>query len=170
MNTPSTEEVELILAVFPAEFLAAETLDSLKANQKDGLIELLNAAAIAKDIEGRTAVKEDHDLGAGRGSLFGALVGGLVGLLAGPGGAVVGAVAGAATGGVLAARTDLGFEDAFLKELKNVLQPGKSALLLLLEERFGDTVAKLLEARSEQVFRHAVRKELVQQLSGQAGE
>ena len=81
MNTPS--EVELILAVFPAEPLAAETLDMLKASEEDGAIRLINAAAIAKDIEGRTAVKEDQDLGAGRGSLFGALVGGLMVLVCG---------------------------------------------------------------------------------------
>jgi len=170
MNTASIDGVELILAVFPADNLAAETLDWLKMSQAYGVGRLMNAAAIAKDFNGRTAVKEDQDVGAGRGSLFGALVGGLIGLLAGPGGAVVGAVAGAATGGVLAAKTDLGFEDAFLDELKSALQPGKSALLLLLEERYGESVAGELEARSEKIFRHVLRKDIVQRLAGQADE
>ena len=163
----TTPEVELILAVFPAEPLAAEALDILKAREEDGAFRLINAAALAKDTEGRTAVKEDQDLDAGRGSLFGALVGGLIGLLGGPGGAVIGAVAGAATGGVLAAKTDLGFEDDFLDELKSALHPGKSALLLLLEERWADRAVSVLEAQSEKIFRQAVRKDVVERLASQ---
>jgi uncharacterized membrane protein len=168
MNT--TPEVELILAVFPAEPLAAEALDLLKASEEDGAIRLINAAALAKDTEGRTAVREDQDLDAGRGSLFGALVGGLIGLLGGPAGVMVGAAAGAAAGGLVAGKIDLGFEDAFLDELKTALQPGKSALLLLLEEPWGDRVTDALEARSEKIFRHVVRKDVVARLASQQGE
>jgi uncharacterized membrane protein len=169
VNTTS-DSVELILAVFPSDSLAAETLDLLKALEEDGALRLINAAAIAKDVNGRTAIKEDQDLDAGRGSLFGALVGGLIGLLGGPGGAVIGAVAGATAGGVLAAKTDLGFEDAFLDELKHALQPGKSALLLLFEERWGDRVVEALESRSEKIFRHVVRKDVVERLASQQEE
>jgi uncharacterized membrane protein len=159
------EEVELILAVYPAESWAAETLDLLKASEEDGILRLINAAAIAKDAEGRTAVKEDQDLHAGGGSLFGALVGGLIGLLGGPGGVVIGAAAGAATGGLVAGKIDQGFEDSFLNDLKKALQPGKSALLLLVEERRGNRVVSMLEDRSEKIFRHGIRKEVVERLS-----
>jgi uncharacterized membrane protein len=170
VNTPVDDEVELILAVFPAEYMAAEMLDSFKTSAAGSPYSFLNAAVIAKDLHGRTAVKEDQDVSAGRGTVFGAFVGGLVGLLAGPGGAVVGAVAGAAAGGFLAARIDLGFEDAFLDELKSALQPGKSALLLLIEEQYGDTLTKTLEAHSEKIFRRAVRKDIVDRLTSQQGE
>jgi uncharacterized membrane protein len=109
------------------------------------------------------------DLGAGRNLIVQALVG-LIGLLGGPGGAVIGAVAGAATGGVLAAKTDLGFEDDFLDELKTALHPGKSALLLLLEERWADRAVSALKPRSEKIFRQAVRKDVVERLARQQDE
>lgn len=159
------EAIELILAVFLTEDRADEALDRLKQREEDGDIRLFNAAAISKNHDGRTSVKEDQDLSAGRGSMFGALVGALVGLLGGPAGMVVGAAAGAATGGLLAAKTDLGFEDAFLNDLKSAIQPGSSALLLLVEERWSDRVARLLEDSDARLFRHAVRKEVVERLA-----
>lgn len=164
------ESVELILAVFPDESWAAEALDSLKANKEDGALRLVNAAILSKDDEGRTAIKEDQDLSAGRGSVFGALVGGLIGLLGGPVGAVVGAAAGAATGGFLAGKTDLGFDDTFLNELKGALQPGNSALLMLVEESWGDRVAEALQGQDAKVVRHAVRKEIVDRLASMQHE
>lgn len=159
------EPIELILAVFPAEQRAFESLEELKRGEEKGVLCLFSAAAISKDSKGVTRVKEDQDLSAGRGSLFGALVGGVVGLLGGPAGAVIGAAAGAATGGLVAGKTDLGFEDAFLGELKGALQPGKSALLLLVEERYGDEVSGELEGQGGQLYRHAVRQEVVDRLA-----
>lgn len=164
------EAIELILAVFPAEPQAGEALDDLKRREKDGAIRLFNVAAISKDLNNRTSVKEDQDLSSGRGSLFGALVGALVGLLGGPAGVVVGAAAGAATGGLVAGKTDLGFEDAFLDELKSALQPGSSALLLLVEERWSDGAAGVLELSGAKLYRHAVRKAVIERLAGMQDE
>lgn len=164
------ESVELILAVFPGESLAIEAFEALKASEEDGALRLINAAVLSKDNEGRTAVREDQDLSAGRGSMFGALVGGLIGLLGGPVGAIVGAAAGAATGGLLAGKTDLGFDDTFLNELKGALQPGSSGLLLLLEESRGDRVADELESHGAKIFRHAVRQEIVDRLASMQDE
>jgi uncharacterized membrane protein len=161
------DEIELILAVFSQEDQAAQTLDDLKQREEDGGLRLYNAASIAKNQAGLTSVKEDQDLGVGRGSLFGALVGGLIGLLAGPGGAIVGAAAGAATGGLVAGKTDLGFEDDFLDDLKRALQPGSSALLLLVEARWGDAVARVLLHQGARLYRHAVRKEILARLADQ---
>lgn len=159
------ESIELILAVFSTEAQAGEALNGLKRRKADGLVQLFNVAAISKDLNGRTRVMEDQDLSAGRGSMFGALVGALVGLLGGPAGMVVGAAAGAATGGLLAGKTDLGFEDAFLSELKNALQPGSSAMVVLVEDRWSDHVAKVLEIFNAKMYRHAVAKEVVEQLA-----
>jgi uncharacterized membrane protein len=164
------DEIELILAVFSRADRAAQTLDDLKQREEDGELRLYNVASIAKNKDGLTSVKEDQDLGAGRGSLFGALVGGLIGLLAGPGGAIVGAAAGAATGGLVAGKTDLGFEDDFLDDLKRALPPGSSALLLLVEERWGDAVARVLLHQGARLYRHAVRKEILARLADQQNQ
>ena len=161
------DEIELTLAVFSQEDRAAQTLDDLKQQEEDGALRLYNAALIAKNLAGLTSVKEDQDLGAGRGSLFGALVGGLIGLLAGPGGAIVGAAAGAATGGLVAKKTDLGFEDGFLDDLKRALPPGSSALLLLVEERWGEAVARVLLGQGARLYRHAVRTDIIARLADQ---
>lgn len=164
------DEIELILAVFAQEDQAAKALDGLKRREEGGTLRLYNAASISKDSNGHTHVREDQDLSAGRGSLFGALVGGLVGLLGGPAGAVVGAAAGAATGGLVAGKTDLGFEDNFLNDLKGALHPGSSALLLLVEPRYSDKAAGALKRSGARLFRHAVRKEVIERLASMQDE
>lgn len=159
------EPVELILAVFPEDTQAAAALDALELEAKDGSLAMINAAILAKDADGRTAVREDKDLSPGRGSLFGALVGGVIGLLGGPAGAVMGAMAGAATGGLVAGKTDLGFDNDFLNELKGALQPRSSALLLLVEERWGEVVAGRLVQSEAVLYRHAMRQEILERLA-----
>lgn len=164
------DEIELILAVFSQADQAAKALESLKRRQEAGKLRLYNAASISKDSNGLTHVREDQDLSAGRGSLFGALVGGLIGLLAGPGGAIVGAAAGAATGGLVAGKTDLGFEDDFLDDLKGALHPDSSALLLLVEGRYGDKAAGALKRSGARLYRHGMRKEIIEHLTSMQDE
>jgi uncharacterized membrane protein len=157
-------DYELILAVFQNESLAVQAMDELRAREEEGSLRLFNAATLAKHPSGWSAVKEENDLSAGQGSLFGALVGGLLGLLGGPAGAVIGAAAGAAAGGWIAGRTDLGFEDEFLDQIRAAMAPGTSALLLLVEKLYADVIAGLLHSHEAQIIRHAVQQDLIAKL------
>ena len=159
------EEVELMLAVFEEEDRAGEAMRGLKRLEKQHSVRLFDAAVLVKDRSGIVSLKETRDVGTGHGALFGAVVGGLVGLLGGPAGVIIGAAAGAATGGVTASKIDLGFSNQFLKELKASLRPGSSALLALVEQEWAERLAQELERYPGQLFRHALKAEIIKQLT-----
>ena len=120
---------------------------------------------MVKEPGGKIRIEDPGDLGTGRGSLFGAVVGGLVGLFGGPAGVLVGAAAGAAMGGVVASKVDLGFSKDFLDQLGKSLKPGSSAILALVEEPWAKQAAQILEQQEGKLFRHALKSEILVQLT-----
>lgn len=159
--------VEFIVAAFPEQNKAEEILKKMKQMDKDGSIQVLNAAVLKKNESGKVSVKETEDIDARRGALFGALAGGIVGLLGGPAGVLVGAAAGAATGGVAANAIDMGFDNQMLKEIQEELKPGSSAILALIEHEWVDKVVDILEEFQARLVRQAIKGEIVSQITSQ---
>ena len=92
----------------------------------------LNDAVIAfKTADRRVKVQETKDLTTGKGAGRGTLMGFLVGLIFG--GPLIGALGGLAIGALVGKRTDRGLDDDFVKMVSKKLEPGKSALLLLID-------------------------------------
>jgi uncharacterized membrane protein len=124
---------EVIASIYDKLDGADETLAFLDNLSKSGVLAIKHAAVIVKDEDGNIKVEERGDVSSKQGALFGAISGGLIGLLGGPIGVIVSAAAGAATGGVAASKIDMGFSDDFLKRIQEELQPGKSALIAVVE-------------------------------------
>ena len=120
---------------------------------------------LRKGEHGITSIHETQDIHAGQGAIFGAIVGGLIGLFGGPAGVIVGAAAGAATGGVAADRIDMGFPDGTLDEIKQILTPNSSAILALIEHEWVDRVAAEMEEFGAELFKSALKAEIIEQLS-----
>ncbi len=156
--------LELVLFTFTQTDQAGEALKILKQRHQDDAISLLNAAVLVKDEAGKTSVKETDDVSPSHGTLFGAITGGLVGLLGGPVGAVVGAAAGAATGRAAARRIDMGFSDKFLQTLQEDLQPGNSALVVLVESNRADKAIEALAQFEGQRVQRTLSETMVQHL------
>jgi uncharacterized membrane protein len=161
------EPVELIVKAYAEQGQASQALDDLKALAREHAIRLVDAAVVEKDQAGKTRLIETQDVNAKKGALAGAIVGGLLGLLEGPVGVVVGAAAGAATGGMAARKVDMGFSDEFLKQVEAAQQPGTSLILALVEETWAERVVVQLEQGGGKLIRHAVKSEVIQQLSVQ---
>jgi len=122
-----------ILAVrFDKPTRADEALLALLHVQQEGGIELADAVVVAKTPEGRTIVRQTVDITPGRGALTGAWFGTLIGLLFG--GPIGGAVAGAASGALYGKLVDIGLDDDWVKEMADWIDPGTSALLLLVSD------------------------------------
>lgn len=136
-------EVELVAQVYDDRHKAIEELDFVAWLHRERSINILNAAVLVRDEDGKTSLKETVDLGVRQGRLFGAITGGLIGLVGGPACAAVGALAGTGTGGLAANRLDMGFSGDFLAGLQARLQPGTSALVVLVEH---DSAVRLSEA------------------------
>jgi uncharacterized membrane protein len=167
-----TGAVELVARIFDKPQKAAEALEFLKGlrRQQKGAhepaIKILNAAVLVKDADGQVSVKETGDLDARQGRLFGAITGGLVGLVAGPAGVVVGALAGAATGRAAAERIDRGLPDSFLKKFQERLQPDTSALLVLVEHEWFNTLSEAMANLEGVVLHQTLTDEMVRQFMG----
>ena len=88
----------------------------------------------------------------------------MTGLAGGPLGVVVGALAGAGVGGATASLTDTGFSDEFLRELQEHLQPGTSALIVLVEHDPVKSMAEAMAGVGGVVLQQTITDTLVEEL------
>ena len=155
-------DLELIVAVYEDAGDAAKMDKQLKEKAAK---KVHNSAIVVKDEDGKTHFSEDQDVDAKHGRIFGAISGGLIGLLGGPVGAIVGALAGAITGGIVAKHVDMGFSDQFLRRLQDLLQPGSSGLLVLVESQHAAEIAQFLKENTDIVLRHTLADEIIERLN-----
>lgn len=144
---------------------AQSALTELEDLQRQHLIQVLDAAVVSWE-EGKKKPKtqELHDT-----KKAGALGGGFWGLLFGliffiP---ILGLAIGAATGALIGSMADVGISDSFIRDVREKVTPGTSALFLLssdavydrVAERFAGTEAEListnLSAEQESKLRDA---------------
>ena len=133
MSDPQAKDEQHILAVlFDKATRADEALLALLHLAEEGGIQLADAVVVAKTDAERTIVRQTVDITPGRGALTGAWFGALIGLLFG--GPIGGAVAGAAGGALYGKLVDVGLDDGWVKQMADWIDPGTSALLLLVND------------------------------------
>jgi uncharacterized membrane protein len=143
-------QFDVVLSVFDDEETASKAYADLHKAEKDKKVDLENVVLIHKEEEGKIDIKEDAEKIAGEAGI-GALVGGALGLLAGPVGVVTLGAAGAIIGGLSAKMDDVGFDDSRLKLLGESLEPGKSAILAVLESKYVEKLVEELKLRGARV-------------------
>jgi uncharacterized membrane protein len=134
---------ELIAIAFDDEATGFEMRTELVKMQKEYLIELEDAVVVtrpsAEDIQLHQAVNLTA-----AGALGGGFWGTLVGLVfLNP---LIGAAVGAASGALAGRFSDVGINDAFMREVGNSLQPGGSAVFVLVRKMTADKVLTRLES------------------------
>ncbi|WP_254274676.1 DUF1269 domain-containing protein [Haloarcula marina] len=107
--------------------------------QKRELITLEDAAVVVRGENGRAKVKQAQSL-VGTGALGGAFWGLLIGLLFWA--PWLGLLAGAASGALAGKLGDIGIDDDFIKEVSETIEPGTSALFLLVREAQLDRIVE----------------------------
>jgi len=155
---------EVIASVYDKVDDANDTLNFFDELRKRGVLDIKHAALIEKDEDGNTKVEDRSDVNPKQGAIFGAITGGLIGLLGGPIGAIVGAAAGAATGQLSAGKIDMGFSDEFLKKLQQELQPGRTALLVVIEHRMVDELSDELSDLKGLHFNQSITDDLIDEI------
>jgi len=134
----------LIAVGYPNVVNANAALSELMELQKEQVIQLEDAVVVEMRGDGKVKLHQTTST-AGVGAAGGALWGGLIGLLffAPLLGMAIGAGAGAAAG----AATDVGVDNAFLKQLGTRLEPGTAALVLLVQHATTDKVLERLHGQ-----------------------
>jgi uncharacterized membrane protein len=147
---------QMVVFAFKDEAGAEQMRDSLKALQKQQLITLSDAAVAVRKPDGKVKVKQATSL-VGVGALGGAFWGMFIGLLFWM--PWLGLAIGAASGALGGALSDTGVDDDFIKEVGNSIEPGQSALFLLVEDWTEDKVLDELTKFDAKVLQTSLSKE-----------
>jgi uncharacterized membrane protein len=123
------------------KYHAPDTAAAVRATihdlSKQGLVKLDDAAMVSRGEDGKLDVHNEID----RGVKWGALIGGGIGLLvAGIFAPLAGVAVGALAGAGIGATTDMGLSKNYVKEVGEGLEPGQSALFMIVREGNADAV------------------------------
>jgi uncharacterized membrane protein len=121
--------VQLLVVSFTEPDFRGEILDELRSLRESGVVRLIDALVVQKDLDGDLAAVQWSDLSVEESEEFGATVGALLGLgLAGDTGMEAGAVAGAeagADGHVI--------DESEVWDIADSIEPGSAAAIALIE-------------------------------------
>ena len=146
----------MVVLAFKDETSAAQMRDKLVGLQKLQLISLSDAAVVVRKQDGKVKVKQAVSL-VGAGALGGAFWGMLIGLLFfAP---WLGLAIGAASGALGGALSDYGVDDKFIKQVGNTIEPGHSALFLMVESWTEDKVLDEIKGFDAEVLQTSLSKE-----------
>jgi uncharacterized membrane protein len=149
---------ELVVIAYDTEQTGRNAFNELSDMQRTGIITLTDAALAVKDQKGKVKVKqtlekEHTGTAAAWGGFWGLLIGLL--LLAPIFWGLVGALLGAAIGKV----TYLGIDKEFIKQVGDSLDPGGSALFMLVIEATPDRVLEEMKKFGGEVYQTSLSNE-----------
>ncbi len=155
---------DLIVIGYPDETTAQRVWDELMALQHDYLVDLEDAAIIRRDQKGKLYITTPAHHAVAWGSLSGLFWGTLIGLLfVGPFAPVVG-VASGLVGAAFGAGADLGIKDDFKQRVQDLVQPGTSAILVILRKVTPDKFIEALRPYGGTVLKTSLPRDAEQQL------
>jgi uncharacterized membrane protein len=129
------QQSELMAAQFADPSMADRCLQQLKQMEKDGSIDLIDAAVLVKNPDGKLKIDELKELTTGKGARRGAIIGGIFGVIFPPS-LLASAAIGAAAGGVLGRLRDEGMKNEDLKAIGEDLPSGHSAIVAIVEDKW----------------------------------
>jgi len=151
----------LIVITFDNAEEAGKVREALSKVEKGGYLSLDDSAVVVKDEAGKVHVKNEMDRGVAVGALGGGALGLIIGGLIFPiGGLILGALGGALIGSSM----DLGVDKKFVKEVSEALQPGNSALFLLVRQANPDYAIRALEPYKGTVYQTSLPPEAEENL------
>ena len=147
-----------LIAITYKDQAAYQALDKLVELQKMKVIELEDAAVAVMNEKGKVKVKQTlESQHTGAVATWGFFWGFLIGLIFG--GPIFWGLFTALLSGLIGKSTDLGVDNKFIKEVGNTIEPGHSALFLLVEEWTEDKVMDEIGGFDAEVLQTSLSKE-----------
>lgn len=161
---------DLIVIGYPNEDTAQRVYDELMRLENDLVVDLEDAAIIRRDRSGKLHVTTPAHHAVAWGSLSGLFWGVLIGLLfLFPLAPLVG-VAGGIIGAAMGEAGNLGIKDDFKRRVQDLVQPGTSALLIIVRKVTMDRFLEALRPYGGTVLQtslpHGAEQELMKGLHG----
>lgn len=152
---------DLVVLGFSDKEKAEGVLRLAKELSRQELLDLEDAALAWRTMDGKIHVRQTYSTtstGAASGALWGSLFGMLFLM------PVFGAAVGAATGAVAGKLTDIGINDAFVKEVAGTLEPGRAAVFALVRRSTPDRVREAVRPFNPSVIRTSLTKDREEEL------
>jgi uncharacterized membrane protein len=148
----------LMAITYDQEQTGFDALNKLAEMQKMQLITLADAAVAVKDPKGKVKVKQTlENQVSGSSAIWGGFWGLLIGLLfLAP---IFWGLLGALMGYLMGKAGDVGIDDKFIKEVGDSLDPGQSALFMLVVEATADKVMEAMSEFGGEVYQTSLSKE-----------
>ena len=140
----------LVVIGYPDEQTADAVRGKLVELSKQNLLELEDAVVVVRNKDGKAKIKQGTNLagaGALRGSFWGLLLGTLFFM------PFLGMAIGAITGAISGKFSDIGIDDSFIKQVTETIQPGNSAIFMLVRDATVDRVLEELKKFGGTVLR-----------------
>lgn len=143
---------KFVVVILPDETKAYEGTRAFSALHAEGNLTVYSVAVVTKDKDNQIFVKDAAESGP-LGIAVGALVGGLIGAFGGPAGLLVG-VAGGAVIGSLRDMFNLGLSTKFIEKISTELAPGKTAVIVEVDEGWETPLDSRIAALGGTVLRN----------------
>jgi uncharacterized membrane protein len=151
----------LVVVSFNSPDEAATVLAKLREQTQYGNISFEDTAVVSKDPDGKVHVKNDVSHGTMTSTAVGALLGLMLGMFLFP---VAGILIGAGGGALVGRFMKLGVDGDFVKEVSNSLQPGTSALFVVVRDANPAVVRAVLEEHHGKVLQTTLSSEAEENL------
>jgi uncharacterized membrane protein len=153
-----SKQLELLAGVYADQERAATILDMLQQMHRATTITLVDAALVTKDQAGKVHIQETRELTTGKGARRGAIIAGVIGLIYPPS-LIATALAGGGIGALAGKFRDTGVKTDDLKEIAASLEPGKAAVVALVEAASAVRASNALHGYDGRLIRQAVSGE-----------
>lgn len=121
----------LIVIAFDDPDEAGEVREALRSAEREGYLSLDDSAVVVRDVEGKVHVKNQMDRGVKVGAVAGGFLGLFIGFIFMPIGAML---LGAGLGALVGKTADLGVSKKFIQDVTDSLQPGTSAIFIVVRD------------------------------------
>ncbi len=158
-------QVQVFIAAFDNETEAGAALKDFRTMNREGSIDLIDAAVMVHSTDGKVHFEETADPSGKKWAKRGAIAGGIAGLIFPPS-ILVGAAVGAAGGGIWGKIRDKGFKDEDLKAIGESLDPGTSAIIAIAEDKVLERLETGLEGYNK-IARHALSAEAAARITAE---
>lgn len=152
---------DLVVIGYPDQVTAASAMEKVEQLQRDLIVELDDAAVIVRREDGKFQVTTNHHatgIGATGGLFWGFLFGILFFI------PFLGMAFGAGLGAIMGKMTESGIDKRFIEQVRDLVQPGTSALFLMVRKATPDKAVKALEPFGGTVLRTSLSEDTEKRL------